>query len=77
MAWRIISTSFEDIPETIRKHIGEVDRTEYSQEYLATNLGSVLSLQMNGDKPDFYIIGKDTFDKKYKVVPASEVGVRE
>ena len=73
LAWRITSTSFEDIPEVIRRHIGEVDKTKYSQEYLATNLGSVLALQMNGDKPDFYIIGKDTFDKKYKVVPASEV----
>jgi hypothetical protein len=31
---------------------------------------------MNGDKPDFYIIGKETFLGKYKPVPLSDVGIK-
>ncbi|MFH1505476.1 MAG: phosphotransferase, partial [archaeon] len=34
MAYRITSDRFEDIPEEIRRHIGAVDRTKYTQEYL-------------------------------------------
>ncbi|MFH1505477.1 MAG: hypothetical protein ABIE94_00630, partial [archaeon] len=74
MAYRITSDRFEDIPEEIRRHIGAVDRTKYTQEYLRQNIGSVIALQMDGDKPDFYIIGKDTFDKKYRLVASAEVG---
>jgi len=76
MAYRITSDRFEDIPEAIRMHLGATDQTQYTPEYLAANLGSVLALQMDGDKPDFYIVGKSTFDEKYEVVPAGDVGVK-
>jgi hypothetical protein len=73
LGYQIKSDKFEDIPEAIRKHLGAVDKTKYTPEYLKENIGSVIALQMNGDKPDFYIIGKDTYDKKYKNVPYAEV----
>ncbi len=72
-AFRITSDRFEDIPEAIRSHLGAVDRTTYTAEYLAKNKGSVIAMQMNGDKPDFYIISKETFEKTYNAVPFESV----
>jgi len=71
--YRITSGRFEDIPLTIRQHLGAVDQTKYTPEYLEQNIGSVFALQMNGDKADFYVIGKATFDAKYAAVSAEQV----
>jgi nicotinate (nicotinamide) nucleotide adenylyltransferase len=73
LAYRITSDRFEDIPNEIRKHLGEVDKTKYTSEYLKKNIGSVFALQMNGDTPDFYVIGKETFDAKYASVALDDV----
>ena len=53
LGWSIKTNQFEDIPEAIRVHLGEVDQTKYTEEYLAENIGSIVALQMNGDEPDF------------------------
>lgn len=71
--YRITSGKFEDIPLTIRQHLGDVDQTKYTPDYLEQNIGSVFALQMNGDKADFYVIGKATFDTKYVAVDAEQV----
>lgn len=63
IGYKIVSDKFEDIPEPIRKHLGSVDKTTYTPEYLKKNEGSVFALQMNGEKPDFYVIGKESFAK--------------
>lgn len=73
IGYQIKSTKFEDIPLAIRKHMGSEDQTTYTPEYLAQNKDSIIALQMNGDKPDFYIVGKDTFASKYKTVDLSNV----
>ncbi len=73
LGYRIISNRFEDIPQAIVKHLGEVDQTKYTQDYLQQNIGSVFSLQMNGDKPDFYPIGRATFETKYRSVERVQV----
>ncbi len=71
--YRITSRSFEDIPSEIRNHLGAIDQTKYTSEYLEQNIGSVFALQMNGEKADFYVIGKPTFDAKYSVVSSEQV----
>jgi hypothetical protein len=73
LGYQIKSTRFEDIPAAIRKHIGATDQTKYTPEYLAQNMGSVIALQMADGKPDFYIIGKETFVSKYQTVDVSQV----
>ncbi|MFA5143447.1 MAG: hypothetical protein WC522_04685 [Candidatus Omnitrophota bacterium] len=77
LGYRITSDRFEDLPEQIRSRIGAVDQTKYTPEYLRANMGSIIALQVKDDgTADFYIVGKDTFDKKYKLVAASEVGTK-
>ena len=76
VGYQINSDRFDDIPAVIRQHLGSVDSTQYTQAFLAQNKGSIIALQMNGDKPDFYIIGKETFLGKYKPVPLSDVGIK-
>jgi hypothetical protein len=61
LGYLIKSDRFEDIPPEIRKHLDP----SYSRAYLRENIGSVIALQMNGNKPDFYIIGKETFESQY------------
>lgn len=73
LAYRITSSRFADIPASIRNVLGAVDATKYTEEYLGQNIGSVIALQMNGDKPDFYVIGKDVFQNKYKQVGLDQV----
>ena len=73
LGWSIKTDQFDDIPEAIRMHLGDVDQTKYTQEYLAENVGSIVALQMNGEAPDFYIIGKSVFDAKYEVVDVENV----
>lgn len=76
LGYRITSDRFADLPEIIQKHLGAVDRTKYTPEYLRQNIGSVIALQMNGAVPDFYVIGKETYTTKYKAVPPAEVGAK-
>jgi hypothetical protein len=71
LTWQITS-SFADIPAEIRAFLGSVDNTVYTEEYLEKNIGSAIALQIS-DKPDFYIIGKATFDSKYTIVPFDDV----
>ena len=73
LAYKITSDRFEDIPPEIREHLGVVDRTKYTPEYLRENIGSVIALQMDGARPDFYLIGKDTFNAKYLSQPTASV----
>lgn len=73
LAYKITSSRFEDIPQIIKQHLGDVDQTQYTSDYLEKNIGSVFALQMNGDKPDFYVIGKATYDTKYKLSTLEQV----
>lgn len=65
--------SLDDLPEIIRGPLGKVDRTEYTPAYFEQNRGSVIALQMNGAEPDFYIIGKATYETKYVEVDVARV----
>ena len=73
LAWTLSSDRVEDLPEAIRDALGDVDQTGYAPEYLARNIGSVIALQMEDDGPDFYVIGKSTFESDYATVPVEEV----
>jgi len=74
LGYRITSARFEDLPEAIQQHLGAVDRTKYTEEYLGANIGSIIALQMkDATTPDFYVIGKSTFEQKYRVVGTEEV----
>ncbi len=58
--------TFESLPAEIRKHLGKVDGTNYDAKYFKENAGSVIALQYRPDgTPDFYIIGKKTYEEKY------------
>ncbi|NNF77543.1 MAG: hypothetical protein HKN05_05895, partial [Rhizobiales bacterium] len=59
-------------PQAIREHLGDVDKTNYTQDYLEENQGTIIALQMNDDKPDFYIIKKVAFDADYSEVEVAE-----
>ena len=62
--------TLETLPADIRKHLGKVDGTNYDADYFKQNAGSVIALQYKSDgTPDFYIIGKKTYEEKY--VPSS------
>lgn len=76
LGWQLTSDQFEDIPEAIRSNLGSVDATGYDQAYLAQNTGSIIALQFNKEGPDFYIIGKDTFDEKYELVPLEDIAAK-
>ena len=71
VGWLLTSDQIDDIPAAIRAKLGDVDKTKYDQAYLAENKGSIIALQMDGDKPDFYIIGKSTYETKYEPVEAA------
>ncbi|PKL41652.1 MAG: hypothetical protein CVV41_18030 [Candidatus Riflebacteria bacterium HGW-Riflebacteria-1] len=66
-------SSFGRLPGVIQKYLGGIDNTKYSDEYIKANRASIVALQMNGDKPDFYIIDLNVFDQKYRSVPIAEV----
>ena len=76
LGWKLTSDQFEDIPDAIRSNLGSVDDTGYDQAYLAQNTGSIIALQFNKEGPDFYIIGKDTFDEKYELVPLEDIAAK-
>jgi len=73
LGWVLASDQLEDIPTAIRDGLGSVDNTSYDAAYLAKNKGSIIALQMRKDGTDFYIIGKETFDTKYELVPLEDV----
>ena len=68
MGWVLTGSRLEAIPDAIREHLGAVDSTKYSPAYLAENQGTIIALQMDGEKPDFYIIGKAVFETDYSTV---------
>lgn len=68
VGWALKSSRIADIPQAIREHLGDVDKTKYTQAYLEENKGTIVALQMDGDKPDFYIIKKAAFDVDYSEV---------
>lgn len=70
--------SFDDLPEPIRRHLGGVDdvpRAEY-EAFFQRNQGNVIVLQMDGARPDFYIVPRDTFASRYADVPLEQVATR-
>ena len=73
LGWKIDVTTIDDLPSFIREHLGSVDETGYDADYLERNMGSIIALQMNDDGPDFYIIGKSTYENSYEEVPVAEV----
>lgn len=73
LGFQITSNRIEDLPTEIREALGATDQTTYTPEYLQENIGSIIALQMNGDKKDFHVVGKATFESKYKVVDLNEV----
>lgn len=66
-------SSFSGLPGVVQKYLGQTDATKYTDEYIVVNRGSIVALQMDGDKPDFYIIGIDTYTNKYSPVPLEDV----
>ncbi len=76
IGYKITSDNFEDIPEAIRKHLISTDQKPYTKKYLQENQGSVIALQMNGTKPDFYIIGKETYEAEYAASSMAEVAAK-
>ncbi|WP_170419166.1 hypothetical protein [Ruegeria atlantica] len=76
LGWQLTSDDFDAIPETIRENLGSVDGTSYDQAYLTENTGSIIALQFRKDGPDFYIIGKSTFDEAYELVPLDDVAAK-
>ncbi|MCG7522688.1 hypothetical protein [Ruegeria sp. Ofav3-42] len=76
LGWQLNSDDFDAIPEPIRDNLGSVDGTSYDQAYLAENTGSIIALQFRKDGPDFYIIGKNTFDEAYELVPLDDVAAK-
>src|ERR1700727_840469 len=46
LAYKIKSSKFSDIPSPIRRVLGAVDASKYTEEYLGQNVGSVIALQM-------------------------------
>ena len=73
LGWKIDITTIDDLPSFVREHLGSVDETGYDADYLERNMGSIIALQMNDDGPDFYIIGKSTYENSYEEVPVAEV----
>ncbi len=54
--------------------LGSVDATKYTPEYIQSNIGSAINIQFKKDgTPDVYIIGKSTFDEKYRPTDVKEV----
>ncbi|MES0879759.1 hypothetical protein [Roseibium sp. SCP14] len=76
LGWTLSGDSLQDIPGPIRDVLGSTDATKYDDAYVAANKGSIVALQMRKDGPDFYIIGKETFDGKYTVVALEEVAAK-
>jgi hypothetical protein len=72
LGYRIATDKVEDLPAVINHQLGTVDQTQYAAGYLSDKVNSIVVLQMNGDKPDFYPIGQSAF-QKYREVSVAEV----
>ncbi len=72
VGWKLTTSRFEDIPKAIRDHLGSVDSTTYSQAYLQENKGTIIALQMEDEKPDFYIIKKAAYEAHYEEVDLTQ-----
>lgn len=58
--------TLSNLPAEIKDHLGKIDKTKYTDEYFKSNEGSVIALQFKNDgSPDFYMIGKETYETKY------------
>lgn len=73
LGWRLDGDSIEDLPSFVTDHLGSVDGTGYDASYFEKNRGSIVALQMTDDGPDFYIVGKSTYDGSYSEVSLTEV----
>lgn len=76
LGWTISSPKLADIPAPIRDVLGAADSTTYDEAYLAENLGTIIALQMNKTGPDFYVIGKETYESLYQPVALDEVAAK-
>ncbi|WP_282120797.1 hypothetical protein [Ruegeria atlantica] len=76
LGWQLTSDDFDAIPDAIRENLGSVDGTSYDQAYLTENVGSIIALQFRKDGPDFYIIGKSTYDAAYELVSLDDVAAK-
>lgn len=71
--YEIRATTFAKFHPIVQKYLGKTDTTAYTDAYIKANRGSIVALQMNGEEPDFYIIGMDTWKSKYQPVPFKNV----
>lgn len=76
LGWRLDARTMADLPAFIRDRMGSVDATGYDASYIAKNRGSIVALQMTGDGPDFYIVGKSAYRNDYVEVPLSQVSAK-
>ncbi|MCP3966423.1 MAG: hypothetical protein GY750_13575 [Lentisphaerae bacterium] len=62
------------LPDYIYAQLGAEDQTKYSKEWMDKAVGSIVALQIGkNEAPDFYIVGKDTFDKYYQTFDYNEL----
>jgi hypothetical protein len=73
LAYRITGTRFADLPEWVRRHMGEIDTAKYPPEAQAAYQHSVISLQLKDGKPDFYPQELSHVTEKYVEVGRAEV----
>ncbi len=73
LAWSLTSDRIEDLPETIRDALGSVDETNYTSDYLAENIGSVIALQMTSDGPTSSSSESRRSRRDYSVVPIEDL----
>lgn len=69
----LIPERLEDIPLAIRDHLGITDDVEYSTKWIEGNVGSIITLQMNGTTPDFYPQRLGNYQSKYRGVTRTDV----
>lgn len=72
VGWCLPTGKLEDVPEAIRAQLGGADNTTYSSSFLARNKGTIIALQMDAAKPDFYIINKAAYLAHYEKLGADE-----
>lgn len=73
MGFRINSSKFEDLPDSVRRILGEKDKTKYTEEYLGKNIGGMIGLQVVDGKSDFYVIEKQKYERDYQHVGVDQI----
>lgn len=76
LGWRLDGRPVADLPSVIRNNLGAFDATDYDSAYVRRNAGSIIALQVTEDGPDFYIVGKSTYDASYRQVPLADVAAK-